>query len=134
MKAIRKRLKAITLFLTVLLLFQSCVVYHKTPTTLEKAAQEQIKTKVTNTNGDIFKYKYITLQEGQFYGVHEPEARGEFVKVPLESQDIINVRTKNKSASTWVTILVITVSALAIVAISLLGSAGSGIGGGITTF
>ena len=81
MKAIRKRLKAITLFLTVLLLFQSCVVYHKTPTTLEKAAQEQIKTKVTNTNGDIFKYKYITLEEGQFYGVHEPEELGEFVKV-----------------------------------------------------
>ena len=134
MKAIRKRLKAITLFLTVLLLFQSCVVYHKTPTTLEKAAQEQIKTKVTNTNGDIFKYKYITFEEGQFYGVHEPEERGEFVKVPLESEDIINVRTKNKSASSWVTILVITVSALAIVAISLLGSAGSGIGGGITTF
>ena len=133
MKAIRKRLKAITLFLTVLLLFQSCVVYHKTPTTLEKAAQEEIKTKVTNTNGDIFKYKYITFEEGQFYGVHEPEERGEFVKVPLESEDIINVRTKNKSASSWVTILVITVSALAIVAISLLGSAGSGIGGGITT-
>ena len=122
MGAIKGRLKATALFLCVLLLFQSCVVYHKTPTTLEKASQERIKTKITNIEGETFKYKYITFEEGQFYGVHEPEERGEFVKVPLESEDIINVRTKNKSASSWVTILVITVPALAIVALAVIDS------------
>jgi len=126
MKAIRGRLKATTLLLTTLILFQSCVVYHKTPTTLEKASQERIKIKITNKEGETFKYKYITFEEGQFYGVHEPEEFGEFVKVPLDSEDIINVRTKNKSASTWVTILVITVPALAIVAIAVINSSYSG--------
>ena len=104
------------------MLFQSCAVYHKTPTTLEKASHEETKTKVTNTDGAIFKYNYISFEEGQFYGVHEPEEFGEFVKVPLESEDIINVRTKNKSASTWVPLLVITVPALAIVAVAVINS------------
>ena len=122
MGAIKGPLKATALFLFVLLLFQSCVVYHKTPTTLEKASQERIKTKITNIEGETFKYKYVTFEEGQFYGVHEPEEFGEFVKVPLESEDIINVRTKNKYASTWVTILVITVPALAIVALAVIDS------------
>ena len=122
MEALKKRLKFIAWFLTTLMLFQSCVVYHKTPTTLEKASQERIKTKITNIEGETFKYKYVTFEEGQFYGVHEPEEFGEFVKVPLESEDIINVRTKNKSASTWVTILVITVPALAIVALAVIDS------------
>ena len=122
MEAFKKRLRATAWFLTTLMLFQSCVVYHKTPTTLEKASQERIKTKITNKEGETFKYKYITFEEGQFYGVHEPEEFGEFVKVPLESEDIINVRTKNKSASTWVTILVVTVPALAIVALAVIDS------------
>ena len=115
MEAIKTRLKAIAIFLTALMLFQSCVVYHKTPTTLEKASQEQIKTKVTHTNGEVSKYKFITYENGVFYGNVEKEW-GEFIKVPLDSEDIINVRMKNKTASTLVTIAIITIPALAFAA------------------
>ena len=115
MEAIKRRLKATALFLSVLLLFQSCVVYHKTSTTLEKASQEQIKTKVTTTDGKVSKYKFISQEEGVFYGNVEEEW-GEFRKVPLDREDIITIRTKNKTASTLVTMTIITIPILAFAA------------------
>jgi len=108
----RKGYRTIALIFSGLLLFQSCVIYRKTPTTLEKAAQEQVKTKVTNTNGEIFKYKFISYENGIYYGNVE-EDWGEFKKVPLDSEDILNVRTKNKTASTLVTIVAITIPVIA---------------------
>lgn len=125
MEAIKIRLKTIAWFLTALMLFQSCVVYHKTPTTLEKASREQIKTKITNANGETLKYKYIAYEEGAYYGYTEVEF-GEFTKTPINSEDLISVRTKNKSASTWVTILVIAVPVLAIVGITAANSVSYG--------
>ena len=117
MEAIKTRLKTIAIFLTALMLFQSCVVYHKTPTTLEKASQEQIKTKVTTTDGDVSKYKFISYEEGVYYGNVEIEY-GEFKKIPLDAEDIINIRTKSKSASTLVTVLAIAVPVIGIAAIA----------------
>ena len=111
MEAIRNRLKTIALVLTALLLFQSCVVYHKTPTTLEKASQERIKTKVINANGETAKYKYITYEDGQFYGINKDfDERGKLVKTPLSEQELEKILIKNKSASNWVTIASIVVS------------------------
>lgn len=105
MKAIKIWLKPIALFLTASLLLQSCVVYHKTPTSLEKASQERIRTKITNTNGQTAKYKYITYEEGVFYGVGLKS--GSAIKIPLDQEYISNVVTKNKSASTWLTVGII---------------------------
>jgi hypothetical protein len=59
-KAIKTWLNSIAWLLSAPLLLQSCVVYHNTSATLDRASQDQIKTKVTNTNGEISKYKYIT--------------------------------------------------------------------------
>ena len=126
MEAIKTRLKTIAWFLTALMLFQSCVVYHKTPTTLEKASREQVKTKVTKTNGDIFKYKFITYEDGVFYGVNvDPGGVQESIetaRTPLNEVDVDGVFLKNKSASTWVTILSIAVPVLTIAIISAAGS------------
>ena len=80
MEAIKTRLKTIAWFLTALMLMQSCVVYHKTPTNLEQASREQTKTKITNTNGDISKYEYITSEDGVYYGINKQF--GELVKTP----------------------------------------------------
>ena len=117
MEAFKTRLKTIAWFLTALMLFQSCVVYHKTPTTLEKASQEQIKTKVTNNEGETIKFKYIAYEDGVFYGVNKKS--GEIIKTPLDKQYVETVLIKNKSASTWVTVLVIAVPIIAIVIIAL---------------
>ena len=113
MKAIRKRLKITAAFITTLMLFQSCVVYHRTPTTLEKASLEQTRTKVTQTNDQTFKYKYITHENGIYYGVNKKS--GQLVKTPLDPEYVSKVRIKNKSASAWVTVAVIGVPVIFII-------------------
>ncbi|MEJ2585765.1 MAG: hypothetical protein P8Z38_12280 [Robiginitalea sp.] len=112
MEAIRKRLKATARLLSILLLAQSCSIYHKTPTTLENASQERVKTKVTNIDGAVSRYKFISYEAGVYYGNVE-EDWGVYKKVPLESEDIIQVRTKNKTASTLVTMVAITIPVIA---------------------
>ena len=79
---------------------------------MEKASQEQIKTKITNANGETLKYKYIAYEEGVYYGYVEQDW-AEFIKVPLNKEDILSVKTKNKTASTLITISVIAIPVLA---------------------
>ena len=113
MKATNKLPKTIALFFVSLILFNSCVVYHKTPTSLEKASQERIKAKVTTTDQQIFKYKYIAYEDGQFYGVKKKS--GEFIKTPLSEEDTLKVVLKNRSASTWGTVSLIATPVMAII-------------------
>jgi len=124
MEAIPKRLKTIALLLTALLLFQSCVVYHKTPTTLEHASQDRIKTQITRSNGEISKYDYIANEDGVYYGVYTDW--DEQVKTPLSEQEITKVLTKDKSTSTVLTIGVIAVPVIGITLLIGLASAGPG--------
>ena len=107
MRTLKKSVKVVSWLLTVLMLFQSCVIYHKTPSSLEQASQFRTKTKITNSNKDIFKYKYITYEDGMFYGVKKKS--GELVKTPLDEEYIITVLSKNKSASTWLTVAIIAI-------------------------
>ena len=123
MKTLKNGLKPITFLLTALVLFQSCVVYHKAPTTLERASQERIKTKITNSNGETSKYDYISYEDGTYYGVNKDfEERGALIKTPLNQSEIEKILTKNKSASTWITAGLIAVPVLAISVIVSLNS------------
>jgi hypothetical protein len=106
MYANKKHLRTATMFLATLLLFQSCVVYHRTPTTLERASEERIRTKVTNSIGEDFKYKYIIYEDGVYFGVTKES--GELVKAALGEQQIAKVVLKNKTVSTVLTVVVLT--------------------------
>jgi len=119
MEAIKRQLKATALFLSALLLFQSCVVYHKAPTTLEKASQERLKTKIwfaDEVQEFPSRYEYILVENDQYFGMEEIE-KGELVKVLLKENEILKVKTKNKNTSTWATIGVCTLGLGVIVAI-----------------
>ena len=105
MKALKKGLKHIAFLLTALLLFQSCVVYHKTPINLAQASEAHIRTKVVKTNGEIVRYKYITYEDNQFYGMNRRS--GEWIKTPLNQEDLAKVQTKDKTGSTLLTIAVL---------------------------
>ena len=107
MKTIRKQIKPLARFLAALLLLQSCVVYHKTPTTLESASKELINTKVTSSNGEIARYKYITYEDGAFFGV--TLTSGEWIKTPIDEKELAQVFTKDTSRSTWATIAIIAI-------------------------
>ena len=105
MKAIKKGLKPIAFLLTALMLFESCVVYHKTPINLAQASEEHIKTKVVKTNGEVVKYKYIIYEDNQFYGMNRRS--GEWIKTPLNQEDLSKVQTKDNTGSTLLTIAVL---------------------------
>ena len=120
MKSTNKLPKTIALFFVILILFQSCVVYHKTPTSLEKASQERIKAKVATTDQQTFKYKYITYKDGQFYGVKKKS--GELIKTPLSKENTLKVVLKNRSASTWGTVSLIATPVMAFIIIASVNS------------
>ncbi len=115
MKALRKWLKTFALFLTALILFQSCSVY-KTPVTLEQAVLGQKEVKITTASDETVKYKYIVYEDGQFYGVKNNP--GEEVKFAINVDEVYEVLAKKGGLPTWVWIiggvLVITVIILAL--------------------
>ena len=77
-----------------------------------KASQERVITQVTKTNGEVSKFKYITFEGSNFYGVTTKS--GELIKTPLSQEELAQVLTKNKTASTWATVALIAIPAIAI--------------------
>ncbi len=110
MKALKNWLNTIALFLTALILFQSCSVY-KTPVTLEQAALEQKEVKITTASDETLKYKYIVYEDGQFYGVKNNP--GEDVKFPINVDEVYEVLAKKGGLST-LAIIAIAVGSLLI--------------------
>ena len=88
--------------LLALVLQQSCVVYHKTPSTLEQAAQVPVRTKVTDLAGEKSKYRYILREDGMYYGVKKQGSQ--LVRTPLTAEELAKIQVKNKVASTWVNV------------------------------
>ena len=64
------------------------------------------------------KYKYITYEDGMFYGVKK-KTSGELVKTPLNQENIVRILIENKSASTWATVAVIAIPIIAITIVFL---------------
>ena len=115
----KKLINFYVLLFSLLILFQGCTVYHKAGITLEEAYQANDKVKVETTVGEKLKFKYIDFDEGVYYGTKNK--KGEIVKLPLDSNYIDKVRLKNKSGSTWATIL--TPIAIIVILLVILGFA-----------
>ena len=112
----------IALSLASLMLFQSCVVYHKTPKSLEEASQARTTTRITNNTGETDKYDFILYEDGVYYGMLKDfDERGKWVKTPLKETEIEVVLTKNKTASTLITIGLITVPVVVLVGVIAVG-------------
>ena len=98
----RNSSRMVPVLLSCILLFQSCVVYDKTPVSLEEAALQQNKTKITTTSEDTFKYAYISLENGVYYGLKKKS--GKMVKSSLRPEEISEIRVKDNTSSTWVSL------------------------------
>lgn len=109
---LKKWLKSTTLFFITIMMLQSCVAYQSTPVSLEVAASEVKRTKIITTSKKKYYYKRITFEEGQFYGFEK--LNGNMVKIPIDSNEIVNVYIKSKSKSTWATIAIIVVPLFAL--------------------
>ncbi len=99
-------------FLSLLIIFQSCTVYKSTPTTLDEAVKNEIKAKVETNNGVNIKFKKIVFENDKYFGVRK--VKGKVEKMQLNEKHISNIKLKDKTMSTVLTIILpITVIAAA---------------------
>lgn len=91
------------LFLSGLILLQSCSTY-KTPVTLKQAAITEKAVKITTVDDSTYKYKYIVYEDGQFYGVKDNP--GEDVKYPIDTEEVTAVMMK-KGLPWWAWALIV---------------------------
>lgn len=115
MKTIRKHLKSLVLLFTILIFFQSCVVYEKSSVSLEWAAKQERKAKVKTNNNQTYKFKRIQSENEHFYGIKE--TNGDIIKIPLEADKLNKIQLQNKSTSTIATITTIIGSLIGVILI-----------------
>ena len=72
-------------------------MYHSTPTSLDTAYRKQTKTKGIDRTGEAFKYRLITIQEGEYYGVIK--TLPDTTRSILNLEEISQVYTKNQTAT-----------------------------------
>ena len=108
-------------FLILFLLFiclQSCRGY-KDPITLDQAQSDRLDfVKVTRNNGDEQVFEIIEFSNDTYYGVYTES--GEKIRVPLDKDDIQEVRQKNKKSSGFFSIVGILVGAGCVTLIALM--------------
>ena len=113
MKTIKKHLKVVALFFSVLILLQGCTVYKSTPITLEKAVQNESKVRITTNTNKTFVYKKIVVDDGNYYGIEK--IKGKKINIPINLDLVKSINEKNKTLSTALSIgipIVITVGIL----------------------
>ena len=98
-------------------LFQSCTVYQKTSVTISEVAAAKNKVVITKTDNTKHKYRKIEQIDGQYFGIIK--SNGNIVNVPLKESDIKSIRPLNKTASTLVTVGII--SGTVIIILSIIG-------------
>lgn len=104
MRKLKKGLKVIAIFLSGLILLQSCSTY-KTPVSLQQASQEEKAVKIVTVDDNTYNYKYIVYEDEQFYGVKDNP--GEDVKFPITVEEVEEVLMK-KGFPWWAWVLMIT--------------------------
>ncbi len=104
MKTIKKQIKNISLVLVVLMLFQSCKVYHGDSVTLEQAVKEGKETKIVTSHNETLKFRSVVSEDGNFFGVKK--IKGESIKTPIDVIKVKKVKILDKSSSTIATVLI----------------------------
>lgn len=104
MKTLRKQIKRLALFLSVLILFQGCTIYKGKGLTIDDAVYSNNKSEITTNYDMTYKFKRVIQEDGNYYGLKK--VKGEFVKTTLNPSDIKRVRIKDKTLSTILSILV----------------------------
>lgn len=126
MNKIRKQIEHLVLLFASLILLQSCVVYKKTPVSLEQAAATKHKVKIVTKENEKQKYLYVTTINEEYYGIIKVD--GKLAKIPLQEENLEIVRMEDKVKSFLYSILlIIPISIVAIVIGTLLAGDAGGI-------
>ena len=118
MKTTNKTIKSLTKVISFLILFQSCVTVYKSESlTLNEANNIHIKTKVITKSGEKLKFKNIEFKNGIYYGVKKKKRQT--IMIPLNQDDISEIKIKNRALSTVVNIPLVFVYILTVGVIGL---------------
>lgn len=112
-----KALKIFSMALGIAMLFQSCTVYKSTLITLDKAVQTESKVKIRTIDDENLKFNKIVLENGNYVGMKKND--GNWVKTPLDENNIATIREKDKALST---ILIIAIPVAIIIGALVLDS------------
>jgi len=137
MKTIYHCLKLIAYAMSALILMQSCIVYHKSPVTVDEAVATNNLVKIYTTENKEYKFKKLVKEEDNIYGISSLDGRNSknvfapyvkeidqdnnLVKILLPF-DIKEIHTINKNGSTIATLAVIFGPLLAITAFLWIGA------------
>lgn len=117
-------MKAISLLLVFLLILQSCNVYN-IPASVESAVDADSKAKVFTTDKQKLKFKRLEEENNRLIGVTKngsstakklagmpAEIDGKYLKIDLSGIDIEEIKLRNKSTSTILTVVTVAGSVL----------------------
>lgn len=98
MKVLYKKAPIASIFLSLSFLLQCCNVYEKVPISLDKAVEANTKVKVTTASHKKYKFRKIQRTDSIYYGL--AEVRDQIIRVPIEKDEIRNIRAATVPAST----------------------------------
>ncbi len=125
MKTLKIHLKVAALFFSVLILLQGCTVYKSSSVTLDEAYRTTGKARVKTNDNKTQTFVRIGVDDGEYYGVKK--VKGNYDKIPLDEKDITNIKLKDYTLSSVLTIGGITI-VVVVGIILLVTAAAEGIG------
>lgn len=69
MKTIKTQIKLISLFLSILIFFQSCVTYKKTTKSLDEIVDLKTRVRLVTFDKQVHKFKKIEKRDNNYYGI-----------------------------------------------------------------
>jgi len=143
MKTLGHHLKWIAITLSMLLVFQSCRVYHSKTATVEEATLFSQHIKIRSTSDETYRFKTLLREDGKLYGItwrKGSTARKlseqivlvsagkdkDEVKILLDENAIREYHLQNKTMSILIPILIPVILAALMFVVAVYG--GSGIG------
>lgn len=134
-----RKLKFIAVLMSVIVLFQSCKVYHIQNVKVEEALLSQKRVKVIAVNNDKYFFKKLFFKEGNIYGVtkiHSVTAKkldskieicslnDKMAKIILDKNNIKEIYLQNEKLSLVLSILgpIVVVSGIVLILYSVVGN------------
>lgn len=112
-------MKKLSSLLLLLLLLQSCSVYHTGSLSVEEAVAANGKVKVITEDQKKYKFRRLEKENGRLLGITKPnsstakklaempaETEGRFVKIDLSEVDIEKIKLRNNVLSTIISIAI----------------------------
>lgn len=121
MKTTNSNLKLIAVLLSIILLFQSCKVYHNKTVTIDDALHFPKNIKVVSATKDIYKFKSLQKEEGEIYGIVKKNTKTakklttqivennnpRLVKIQLLEENIKEIYLQNTSMTTVGNVIIV---------------------------